>query len=158
MTARALRRLMNCWPVFIGSGICVRHITDDWTEALIEMPLRWYNRNYVRTHFGGSLYSMTDPFHMLLTMHQLGSDYIVWDKAGVIEYVAPGRGTVRARMRVDASQVDDIRFRAADGSKVLPEFAADVIDDAGTIVARVKKTLYVRLKPAKRAQTGNHDQ
>ena len=150
MTARGLRRLMNCWPVFIGAGIRVRHIADDWTEAVIEMPLRWYNRNYVRTHFGGSLYAMTDPFHMLLAMHQLGTDYIVWDKAGAIEYVAPGRGTVSVRIRVDTQQVDDIRRRAGDGAKVLPEFTADVVDEAGTIVARVSKTLYVRLKRTQR--------
>ena len=151
MTARGLRRLMNCWPVLIGAGIRVRHIADDWTEAVIEMPLRWYNRNYVRTHFGGSLYAMTDPFHMLLVMHQLGRDYIVWDKAGSIDYVAPGRGTVSARIRVDAAQVGDIRRRAGEGGKVLPEFTADVVDESGTVVARVSKTLYVRLKPAKRA-------
>ena len=45
MNARWLRRLMNCWPVFIGSGIRVRHIADDWSEARIEMKLTWYNRN-----------------------------------------------------------------------------------------------------------------
>ena len=32
------------------------------------MALRWYNRNFVGTQFGGSLYSMVDPFYMLLLM------------------------------------------------------------------------------------------
>ena len=146
MNARWLRRLMNCWPVFIGSGIRVRHIADDWSEARIEMKLTWYNRNYVRTQFGGSLYAMTDPFHMLLTMHRLGPGYIVWDKAGSIEYVAPGRGKVIARIAVDEATIEDIRQRASNGSKVLPEFTADVVDESGTVVARISKTLYVRLK------------
>ena len=146
MTARWLRRLMNCWPVFIGAGIRVRRIADDWSEAVIEMPLTWYNRNCVRTHFGGSLYAMTDPFHMLLAMHRLGNDYIVGDKAGSIDYVAPGRGKVTARIAIDEARIDEIRRQASDGSKVLPEFTADVVDEAGAVVARVNKTLYVRLK------------
>jgi hypothetical protein len=33
------------------------------------MNLRWYNTNYVGTHFGGSLYSMVDPIYMLLLMN-----------------------------------------------------------------------------------------
>jgi len=28
------------------------------------MKQRWYNRNYANSHFGGSLFSMTDPFSL----------------------------------------------------------------------------------------------
>lgn len=148
MNAQWLRRFMNCWPPFIGAGIRVRRIADDYTETDVEMRLRWYNRNYVRTHFGGSLYSMTDPFHMILTLHQLGPDYIVWDRAGSVEYVAPGRGTVYARFRISAAEVEAIRMQAAGGGKVLPQFSIDVLDDEGKVVARVTKTLYIRRKRA----------
>ncbi|EXE18898.1 translation elongation factor P domain protein [Acinetobacter baumannii 1440750] len=44
----------------------------------VKMPLTWKNQNLVGTHFGGSLYSMVDPFYMLILMHHLGSKYIVW--------------------------------------------------------------------------------
>jgi Domain of unknown function (DUF4442) len=137
---------MNCWPPFLGAGICVKRIAPDFSEVDVEMRLHWYNRNYVRTHFGGSLYTMTDPFHMIMTLHRLGPGYVVWDKAGSVEYVAPGRGTVRAEIRISDEQIDDIRRRAANGDKVLPEFVAEVVSADGKIVARVRKTLYVRLK------------
>jgi hypothetical protein len=146
MNAQWLRRAMNCWPPFLGAGIRVKRIAPDFSAVDIEMRLTWYNRNYVRTHFGGSLYTMTDPFHMIMTLHRLGAGYIVWDKAGSVEYVAPGRGTVRAEIRISDEQIDDIRRRAANGDKVLPEFAADVVGEDGMVVARVRKTLYVRLK------------
>ena len=32
--------------------------------------------NYVGTQFGGSLYSMVDPFYRLMLMENLGRDYI----------------------------------------------------------------------------------
>ena len=36
----------------------------------------------------------------------------------------------------------------ADGDKYLPEWYVEVVDEAGTVVARVHKVLYVRRKPA----------
>jgi len=48
--------------------------------------------------------------------------------------------------------VQKIRDRAAGGEKVLPQFDVEVKDEAGALVARVRKTLYVRLKPRYRPQ------
>ncbi len=54
MTPRALRRLFNLWPPFLFTGIRVLDLGDDWRHARVRLRLRWYNRNYVRAHFGGS--------------------------------------------------------------------------------------------------------
>ena len=43
------------------------------------MKLSLRNQNYVGSHFGGGLFSMTDPFYMLMLMNVLGSEYLVWD-------------------------------------------------------------------------------
>jgi acyl-coenzyme A thioesterase PaaI-like protein len=91
MNAQLLRRGMGWWPPFLGAGIRVRSFADDFREAVVELKMGRFNRNYVGTHFGGSLYAMTDPFFMIMLLHNLGGDYLVWDKSGSIEYVAPGR-------------------------------------------------------------------
>jgi ribosome-binding ATPase YchF (GTP1/OBG family) len=39
---------------------------------------------------------------------------------------------------------------AASAEKVLPEFDTDILDAQGEVVARVHRTLYVRLKPRHR--------
>ena len=75
----------------------------------VQMKLRWWNANYVGTHFGGSLFAMTDAFYMLMVMANLGSGYIVWDKAASIRYRKPGKGTVRAEFRLADAQLDEIR-------------------------------------------------
>lgn len=95
-TPARLRRFMNLWPPFLFSGVRVETIAADWRHARVRLKLAWYNRNYVRTHFGGSLFAMTDPFWMLMVLHHLGRDHFVWDKAGEIEFVKPGRGVVQA--------------------------------------------------------------
>jgi len=112
--------------------------------------LSWYNRNYVGTQFGGSLYSMVDPFFMLMLMENLGRHYIVWDKAADIDFIAPGKGTVFARFNIDDTLLDEIRRQTAAGEKYLPQLQVDIHDGAGNLVARVGKTLYVRLKPQAR--------
>ena len=143
---------MNLWPPYLGAGIHVRSIAPDWSSATVELRSRILNRNYVGTHFGGSLFAMTDPFYALLLMHRLGERYLVWDQAASIEFVAPGRGTVSATFMLPEQRVEAIRVQAAGGDKVLPEFKAEIRDRAGETVARVRKTLYVRLKPRYRNQ------
>jgi len=150
MNARLLRRGMQYWPPFLGAGIRVKSLSDDFRDAVVELKLGRLNRNYVGTHFGGSLYAMTDPFFVLMLLHNLGNDYLVWDKAGSIDYVAPGRGTVQAHFHLSERRLQEIRAAAAGGGKVLPEFDVSVKDEAGGLVARVKKTIYVRLKPRRR--------
>lgn len=145
--ARFLRWAMNFYPPYLGAGVRIQHIAGDFREVRVKMGLGWYNRNYVGTQFGGSLYSMTDPFFMLMVMENLGSDYIVWDKAASIDFIAPGKGPVYADFRIEEALLDEIRQRAAGGDKYLPQLHVDVHDGDGTLVARVHKTLYVRLKP-----------
>lgn len=148
INAGLLRRGMGWWPPFLGAGIRVRSFADDFREAVVELRLGRFNRNYVGTHFGGSLYAMTDPFFMIMLLHNLGGDYLVWDKSGSIEYVAPGRGTVRARFVLTEERIAEIRTQAAGGEKVLPEFQVEVRHaDDDSLVALVRKTLYVRRKP-----------
>ena len=149
-SARVLRRGMNVWPPFLGAGIRLKSLSDDFRDAVVELRLGRLNRNYVGTHFGGSLYAMTDPFFMIMLLHNLGGDYLVWDKSGSIEYVAPGRGTVRAHFHLSERRIAEIRAEAEGGAKIFPEFEVNVKDEAGAIVARVRKTLYVRLKPRHR--------
>ena len=95
--ARLLRWVMTLYPPYLGAGISVQHMSADFRHVKVRMGLGWYNRNYVGTQFGGSLYSMVDPFYMLMLMENLGRDYIVWDKAASIDFVSPGKGPVYDR-------------------------------------------------------------
>lgn len=148
VSARSLRRILNLWPPFLFSGIRVTGMGEDFRSAEVVLRMRPWNRNYVGTHFGGSLFAMTDPFWMLLTLNALGRDYIVWDKAGSIDFVKPARGTVRATFLLDDAVLDALRAETASGDKALRWFDTDIVDATGEVVARVRKQLYVRRKRA----------
>ena len=148
-SARMLRHGLNLWPPFLFAGIHVAAIGDDFRSARVELRMRPWNRNYVGTHFGGSLFAMTDPFWMLLALHALGDGYIVWDKAATIDFEKPGRGLVHAEFVLDDATLAELRAAAAGGDKVLRWFDAPVRDAAGDVVAMVRKQLYVRRKRPK---------
>ena len=143
---KGIRRLLNLWPPFRGAGIRVREIAPDFHSAVVELRMKTFNRNYVGTHFGGSLYAMTDPFFMVLMMNLLGRDYIVWDKAGTVRFLKPAKGTVTAKFTLDPAEVDKAREATAGGQKYEPRFKVDIVDTAGVVVADVEKTLYIRRK------------
>ncbi|WP_339527836.1 DUF4442 domain-containing protein [Pseudomonas mucidolens] len=145
--ARLLRWLMTLYPPYLGAGVRVRHISEDFRQVKVRMGLGWYNRNYVGTQFGGSLYSMVDPFFMLMLMENLGRDYIVWDKAATIDFISPGKGPVFAEFSIDETLLDEVRRQTDGGAKYLPRLKVEIHDGSGTLVARVDKTLYVRRKP-----------
>ena len=144
--ARLLRWFLTLYPPYLGAGVRVQALSADFRHAKVRMGLGWYNRNYVGTQFGGSLYSMVDPFYMLLLIENLGRDYIVWDKAAEIEFVKPGKGTVHAEFRVTDELLDAIRTATQSGEKYLHWCPADVIDAQGDVVARIRKQIYVRRK------------
>ncbi|MEJ7746797.1 MAG: DUF4442 domain-containing protein [Luteimonas sp.] len=146
VTARTLRHALNLWPPFLFAGIHVCAIADDFKYARVELRMRPWNRNYVGTHFGGSLFAMTDPFWMLLTMNALGADYIVWDQAGTIDFIKPGRGTVTAEFALTDDVLNAIRSAAAGGDKHLRWCETVIVDTAGSVIARVRKHIYVRRK------------
>jgi Domain of unknown function (DUF4442) len=150
-TSLALRRWVNLWPPLLGAGIRVTHIAPDMKAVDVEMKLRFWNANYVGTHFGGSLFAMIDPFYMLMLMANLGRDYVVWDKAATIRYKKPGRGTVHAEFRLSDSQLDDVREKLRTMSKYEPVFVVEVKDEAGVVIAQVEKMLHVRKKEVERS-------
>lgn len=141
-----LRVLVNVWPPFMGAGIRVRHIAPDFSSVTVDMPLRLSNRNYLGTHFGGSLYAMADPFLMVMLSNVLGVQYQVWDKSGSIDYIAPGRGRVWARFDLNEIDLEQIRRMTEAGDKHLHLFSIDIRDDEGMLVARVEKVIYIRRK------------
>ena len=145
-TPATLRRIMNLWPPFLFSGIRVEAIADDWRYARVRLKLRWYNRNYVKTQFGGALFAMVDPFWMILTLEALRHEYIVWDRAGEIEFIAPGRSDVIAEISIDDAMLAEIRAATANGEKHLRWCDTEIKNEAGELIARVRKQIYVRRK------------
>jgi len=143
------RLIMNTWPPLFFAGIRIKHISTDFKTASVMLTLRPWNKNAVGSHFGGSLFAMTDPFYMLMLLAQLGDQYVVWDKSADIDFIKPGKGKVTADFAINQSLIDDIITNTANGEKYLPQIPVYVKDEQGDIVAKLNRTLYIRRKKPK---------
>ena len=143
---RHIRGLINYWPPFLGAGIRVTRWDSDWRAVDVEMPLRRRNANFVGTQYGGSLYSLADPFYMLMLIENLGPEYIVWDKSASIRFRRPGKGRVQARFRLTQQQIDEIRHSLQGQEKIESTFTVEVKDDSGTVIAEIQKLLHIKKK------------
>lgn len=148
---KAFRHFLNLWPPFLGAGVKVTNISKDFNDITVKMKLHKWNKNYVGTHYGGSLFSMTDPFFAMIVIKNLGKDYIVWDKSSEIKFKKPGKGTVSATFNLSAQQLKELKDLADNNPKAEPTYIVQIKDEQGDVVAEVSKTLYVRRKdkPAK---------
>lgn len=150
LTPSLAKTFLNFYPPYLGAGVKCTYISEDWDELHVEMKVRWYNKNKVGTHFGGSLYSMVDPHLMLLLMQKLGRDYYVWDKSADIDFIKATTKPVKAVIKLSQARINEIKENTAAGEKHLPEFELDIINSDKELIARVNKTLYIKRKPDKR--------
>lgn len=125
-----------------GASIQPKIINRNTVE--VTMPLVLSNTNYVGTHFGGSLYSMCDPFFMYILMNILGDDYIVWDKSAKIEFISPGKGTVKATFFISDEEVLKVKEIVLRDKKTTRIYSTQVLGEDGKIVAKIEKELYIR--------------
>ena len=145
---RLFRWGFNLWPCFRGTGARVSFIASDWSEVRVRLPLSWRTRNYVGTIFGGSLYAAVDPFFMIMLMKNLGPEFVVWDKAATIRFRKPGRSTLTARFRLDASEVAEIRHLLRELPKVDRTYTLQLVDAAGLVHAVVEKVIHISTRKA----------
>ena len=124
----------------------IKEANKEGNSYLVEMKLRWYNRNVYGTHFGGSLYAMCDPFFVFAAYSYFGDEYILWDKSAKIEFKRPGKGTMRALFEIPISRLKEMKGEVdAEGKKTFT-FTAEVKDLKDNIVAVVEKEIYIRKK------------
>ena len=143
---KILFKMMNFWPPFWGAGVHIDHISKDFMEVDVSLKLRFWNRNYVGTAYGGSLYSMSDPFYMLMLINLLGKGYIVWDKAATIRFKRPGTTKVYAQFRLTPEQLREFKEELKGKNKIEPVLTVYIKDEEGHVIAEVDKTLYIKKK------------
>ena len=147
MQTRILRWKFNFFPAYRATGARLTYIAADFREVRIKLPLKLRTRNYVGTIFGGSMYGAVDPVYMIMLIHNLGRDYVVWDKSATIRFRKPGRTTLFATFRLEESELEAIRAATATGEPVDRFYNVDLVDAEGQVHASVEKVIYIRRKP-----------
>ena len=142
---KMLFKLINIYPAFLGGGINI-NVADDVKTIDAKIKLRFWNRNYVGTQYGGTMFSMCDAPFFLLMVENLGPDYIVWDKSANITFKKPGKGDVFARFHLTDDFYNGIREELKSTEKTTRDVNVDIKDKEGNTIATITKNVYIRRK------------
>lgn len=136
-------RCLNLQPHLRATGGRVTHVSEDWTELDVKLPLNRRTRNGQGTTFGGSLYSACDPWVMWMLSRQLGDEYVIWDKGARISFKRPGTETLYARFRVSREEAAEVKRQVDENNSHTFRYSIDLKDESGAIYATVDKAVYV---------------
>ena len=143
---KLFRWFFNFWPCYRGTGGRVTYVASDWREIRMKLPLSLRTRNYVGTIFGGSLYGAVDPFYMIMLIHLLGPEYLVWDKSATIRFRKPGRATLFATFRIEDAELVEIKRLLQAETRVDRTYTVLLADAEGVTHAEVQKVVQIRQK------------
>lgn len=123
-------------------------VSAGYRHIKVKLKLRFWNANYVGTQYGGSIFSMADPFYMVMLIENLGHEYSVWDKASRIRYLKPGRTDLFVEFDLSEDDLSAICAQVAEQGKMDWERKVVIKDRNGEVVAEVDKTISIRKKMA----------
>jgi acyl-coenzyme A thioesterase PaaI-like protein len=139
-------KMINWYPPYIGAGIKLKKVNQDKTRMEVELRKTWFNKNLFGTHFGGSLYSMCDPFYVFIVHNYLGRGYVVWDKSAEIKFIKPGTGKVRAIFEISQEKLLQLKGEVDSAGKLTVIFETVITNESNQLVAKVRKEIYMRKK------------
>lgn len=141
-------KLINLYPPYLGAGIRLTEVSETGNRFVVTMRQTWFNKNINGTHFGGSLYSMCDPFYVFAAHAVFKKDYILWDKSACIKYVRPGKGKVKGVFEIPMERLHEMKAEVDEKGKMLYTFETVITDEQDKVVAEIEKTIYVKKKSA----------
>lgn len=137
-------KLINLYPPFLGAGIKLKDVSKDKRTFVVQMKMRFYNKNIYGTHFGGSLYSMCDPWYVFIAYGFFRDEYVLWDKSASIDFLKPGKGTMEAVFHISDKKLEEMKHKVDRDGKSTFVFSTYVKDENGKQVASVTKEIYIR--------------
>lgn len=139
----SFRLMMNLYPMYFGTGGRVLFISSDWREVKVRLRRSLWTYNYVGTIFGGSMFSASDPFYMLMLIRNLGKDFVVWDKSAQIRFKKPGKSTLYAHFVINEDLLKDVGERVSYGGETDYSFTVYWKDKSGKVHAEIERTVYI---------------
>jgi acyl-coenzyme A thioesterase PaaI-like protein len=152
---RLYRYAMNVFPAIFGTGVKILFIEDKWHEVQLRLGVNFWSRNYVGTIFGGSMFSATDPFYMIMLYRILGNEYVVWDKSATIRFKRPGSEKIYARLILTPDFIENVKRDVQEKGEMTYELKANWINKNEKVIAEIDRTLYVATKSFYKSKMDN---
>ena len=144
--SRVTRYALRYYPCYRRTGVRVLHVSADFHEVRIKLPLNWKTRGYNGTLFGGSLYGCVDPVYMTMLSLLLGKNYIVWDRAATIDFVKAGKSPLYGTFQLPEGEIAQIRAELKTATRIQRTYYPELSDEHGVVHARFSKTIVIKTR------------
>ena len=135
---------ISYWPPFLSSGIRVLSYNLEKGFIFVGLRSRVFNKNALGTHFGGSLFSMSDPWYVFILMHHLSKDYVIWDKSANILFEKATTEPVYAKFHISPKYILEVKNKTSAGHPCHFTFKAEIRTYENQLISKIEKTVYVR--------------
>jgi len=89
------------------------------------------------------MFAAVDPIYMVMWYKILGKGYSVWVKSAEIEFLVPGRSTLKAVFELTQSEIDSVLSELEARPTAERERNIELVDQDGTLCARVSQRLFI---------------
>lgn len=151
---RKFRFLMNCYPMFFGTGGKIIFWSSDSKEIHVRLKLNLWTYNLVGTMFGGAMFAAADPFYMVMLHNCLGKEYVVWDKTAYIRFRKPGKQKLYCKFLITDELIASIKQSILEKQSTELKLPLQWLDKDGILHAEIERTIYVADKKYYEAKKG----
>jgi len=137
---------MNLYPMYFGTGGKILFWSEDSTKVHVRIRRNIWTYNYVGTIFGGSMFSATDPFYMLMLYRIFSDDFVVWDRSAQIKFIKSSKVTLFARFFLTQEILTSIKKEVLAKGENNYLFKLELLDREGIIHALIERTVYIATK------------
>jgi len=136
-------RRLELFPPFFMMRVKVLHLSDDWREVRLRLPLNALSKNMGGSMFGGNQASLADPIPALACA-RLFPGHSVWTRALKLDFRRPGDSDLELRFRFDPEIEQGIRTDLEKKGRSTPSFEFGYYLADGSLCTLVHNTVAIR--------------
>ena len=142
-----LKWIMRFYPPLFFQRIWVVKFEPGFMGVHVRVKKSFFNRNYNKAIFGGTLFSAADPFYPVLFHQALsarGQRVIVWLKSCTIEYKKPVRQAMHFSIYLSESDIEEASVTITTAGKFVKAYPVEMFNADGKTCALLTCEIYIR--------------
>ncbi len=147
VSENVLKWAMRLYPPLLFQRIWVTRFDRGFRGVEVKVFKSLVNINYNNSLFGGTIFSASDPFYALLfdqVLRKKGYKVRIWLKSASINYLKPGRSTLRFHIRLSDADIAEAEHALQTVGKFVKAFPLVLKNKNGEVCAEVMNEVYIR--------------
>jgi hypothetical protein len=147
VTENSLKWIMRFYPPLFFQRIWVIKFEAGFRGVEVKINKSFWNRNYNKSIFGGTIFAAADPFYPVL-FYQLftlkGYPIRAWSRSSEIKYLKPGFTNLSFKIHIDEAEIIEAEEILNTAGKYVKAHPIEIFDENGVNVASVMNEVYMR--------------